>query len=245
MLDLQQQIERKLLDERIARGDVADAAAARAALARKQDADRKGFDKDNLGPLGQYVEDIKKAGLNLDDQFEDIAVNGLRSLNDGLADAIANSENLGDVFKNVAKSIIADLIRIAIQQTIVNALMNAASSFLGGGGGVGLPTANAGFSVKSLGKTMGRASGGYVAPGQTVRVNEHRGGAEYLRMGSQGGTVIPLGAVNQRATPAGAQQQPIVQVHVTLSDDLNARIQEQSGPVAAAVLAHGSGSNAG
>ncbi|MET3710416.1 Mg2+ and Co2+ transporter CorA [Sphingomonas trueperi] len=44
-----------------------------------------------------------------------------------------------------------------------------------------------------FGGLFGRASGGYVAPGQTVRVNEHRGGVELLRMGSQGGSIIPLG----------------------------------------------------
>jgi Prophage tail length tape measure protein len=44
-----------------------------------------------------------------------------------------------------------------------------------------------------FGGLFGRASGGYVGPGQTVRVNESRGGVELLRMGSQGGTVIPLG----------------------------------------------------
>lgn len=233
MLDLQQQIERKLLDERIARGDVADAAAARAALARKQDADRKGFDKDNLGPLGQYVEDLKKVGLNLDDQFEGVAVNGLRSLNDGLADAIAISENLGKVFKSVAQSIIADLIRIAIQQVIVNSLMSALGGgdggFLGGlfGGGGG---------VKSLGKTMGRASGGYVAPGQTVRVNEHRGGAEYLRMGSRGGTVIPLGQVNQRVAQPSTQPGGVTVVRLALSGDIDARIDQRSASVAVEVV---------
>jgi murein DD-endopeptidase MepM/ murein hydrolase activator NlpD len=49
---------------------------------------------------------------------------------------------------------------------------------------------------------FGRASGGYVGPGQTVRVNEHKGGMELLRMGSQGGTVIPLGQA-RAASPGG------------------------------------------
>lgn len=208
MLEIQQEIERRLLDEAIARGDVADAAAARAALARKQAADRTGFDRDSQGPLGQYLDEVRRIGLNMDDEFEKIAVGGLRTLNDGLTDAIMGAESLGDVFKNVAKQIIADLIRIAIQQTIVNSLMGGIGGLFGGtsqpsylavGGGIGsgLP---------------GRASGGYVAPGQTVRVNEHRGGAEYLRMGSQGGTVIPLGQVNAMAARGG--QSGVVEIRV-------------------------------
>lgn len=211
MLEIQQQIERNLLEEAIASGNVRDAVKARAALARKQSAERTGFDRGSAGPLGQYVEELRKAGLNLDDQFEGVAVNGLRSLNDGLADAIANSKNLGDVFKNVAQSIIADLIRIAIQQTIVNALMSAASSIFGGGGGGGLSIGNIfGGSAKAGGKSIGGlASGGYAEPHSIHRVNEQNGGVELLRMGSKGGTVIPLGAVNAQASRSSAGQGPI------------------------------------
>lgn len=207
MLEIQQQIERALLEEAIARGDVLDAAQARAALGRKQAADRTGFERDQAGPLGQYVEDLRKAGLNLDDQFEGIAVNGLRSLNDGLAEAIASSKNLGDVFANVAEAIIADLIRIAIQQTIVNALMSA---FGGGGGGGGKGLGNIiGGALKLGSKIGGLASGGYAEPYSIHRVNEHKGGVELLRMGSQGGTVIPLGQVNTRASSPASNQGPI------------------------------------
>ncbi len=212
MLEIQQEIERALLEEAIARGDVGDAAKARAALARKQQAVRTGFEQDNQGPLGEYLDGLRKAGMNLDDQFEGIAVNGLRSLNDGLADAIANSRNLGDVFANVARSIIADLIRIAIQQTIVNALMNAAGGLFGGGGGGGLSITNlVGGAVKGAGKVSGaRAGGGPVAAGQIYRVNEASspGNPEYFRP-AMSGTVIPLGQVNASAS-RGASREPIV-----------------------------------
>lgn len=164
-------------------------AALRAAQGRTMEQARR----DTAGPLENYFDRAKMDAAELNEAYESIAVDGLQSLNDGLADAIVNSKSLGDVFKNVAKQIIADLIRIAIQQTIVNALTGGAGG-AGGGGGIGAV----------VGSIFGRASGGYVAPGQTVRVNEQRGGAEYLRMGSQGGTVIPLGQVNQSAAkPAG------------------------------------------
>ncbi len=234
MLEIQQDIERKLLDEAIARGDVADAAAARAALARKQAADTAGFDRDSKGPLGQYLDDIRKVGLNMDDEFEKVAVNGLQSLNDGLTDAIMNSKNLGDVFKSVAKAIIADLIRIAIQQTIVNSLASA-FNMSGGGGGGSEASAAAGIA-KGVAGFFGRASGGYVAPGQTVRVNEQRGGAEYLRMGSQGGTVIPLGQINQRATQPAVQGGGVTTVRLALSGDIDARIDQRSASVAVEVV---------
>lgn len=215
MLDLQQQIERKLLEEAIARGDIADAAGERAKLARKQAAERKGFEDDSKGPLGQYLDEIRKVGLNMDDEFEKVAVNGLQTLNDGLTDAIVNSKNLGDVFKNVAKQIIADLIRIAIQQTIVNSLANALSGAFGGGSSNGIVAGDGFWNVIfGSGGLFGRASGGFVAPGQTVRVNEHRGRVEGFRP-TGSGTIIPLGQMNAMASRASSQPtivQPIINV---------------------------------
>ena len=58
----------------------------------------------------------------------------------------------------------------------------------GKGGGSGGVTAGQGIA-----NYYGRASGGYVAPGALVRVNESGSRPELLRMGGQGGTVIPLG----------------------------------------------------
>ncbi len=239
MLDLQQQIERKLLEEAIARGDIADAAAERAKLARKQAADRKGFEEDSKGPLGQYLDEIRKVGLNMDDEFEKVAVNGLQTLNDGLTDAIVNSKNLGDVFKNVAKQIIADLIRIAIQQTIVNSLANALSGAFGGGiggGGSNGIVAGDGFwnVIFGSGGLFGRASGGFVAPGQTVRVNEHRGGVEGFRP-TGSGTIIPIGQMNAMAARSGSES-AVARVQLDLSGDLDARIVSVSGPVAVEVV---------
>lgn len=75
------------------------------------------------------------------------------------------------------------------------------ASFSKGGGGFGSLLGNIVSGADSL---FGRASGGYVGPGQVVRVNEQRSGAELLRMGPQGGTVIPLGQADQVAR----RQQP-------------------------------------
>lgn len=80
-------------------------------------------------------------------------------------------------------------------------------SFGAGGGGLGSLIGNIGkaagaFSGGGLGGLFGRASGGYVAPGQVVRVNEQRPGVELLRMGSQGGEIIPLGQASAAARPS-------------------------------------------
>jgi len=50
---------------------------------------------------------------------------------------------------------------------------------------------------------FGRASGGYVGPGSLHRVNEGSGGVELLKMGSQGGKIIPLGETKAASRGGG------------------------------------------
>ncbi|MES2289291.1 MAG: hypothetical protein V4530_06085 [Pseudomonadota bacterium] len=209
------------------------------ALGAQGNAQQRAAEKRNQGPLGKFIDDIPRTAEEINEALQNVAVDGLRSLNDGLADAIANSKDLGDVFKNVANQIVADLLRIAIQQTIIKPL----ATLLGGGdsGGGGDIFGSIGRVINNIGGGIfGRASGGYVGPGQTVRVNEHRGaGVELLRMGSQGGQVIPLGQVNAAAAQPAAAAQGAVTVSLMLSDDIDARIVRTSGPVAVEVLRAG------
>lgn len=101
--------------------------------------------------------------------YEDVAVSGLRSLNDGLTEAIMGSKSLGDVFKNVANQIIADLIRIAVQQAIVRPIAEALFGGKSGKSGGGF---NLGNIISTIAAIPGRAGGGYVQGGQMYRVNE-------------------------------------------------------------------------
>lgn len=209
LVDLAYQQERAEL-EAVATSQTASDTQRRIAEARLRElqglqaAETAGVNQRYESPVEQYRRQIDAVGADLGTAFEDIGVGALQELNAGLVDAIANSKSLGDVFKNVASSIIQDLIRIAIQQAIIAPLLNALGGGIGslfGGGSA------AGFSV------FGRASGGYVGPGQTVRVNEQRGtDVELLRMGSQGGTVIPLGQAKANSRPAQTIVQQTVQV---------------------------------
>lgn len=174
------------------------AAIEQAALREAQGRTMEQARRDTAGPLENYFDKAKTDAAELNELYESIAVDGLQSLNDGLTDAIVNSKSLGDVFKNVAKQIIADLIRIAIQQSIV-------AAFGGGSGGGG------GF----FGSIFGRASGGYVAPGQSVRVNEGAapGRVEGFRP-TGSGTVIPLGQMNSMAAKPSSSRQAPVEIRV-------------------------------
>lgn len=205
ILELQQQEEAARLEAAIAAGQIADAAQARAQLSRKQAAERSGLARGQQGPGAAYLDSLRMDAAELNAAYEDVAASGLRSLNDGLTEAIMGSRSLGDVFKNVANQIIADLIRIAVQQAIVRPI---AESLFGGGGGGGL-FGGIGSVLGAATGLFGRAGGGYVAPGQVYRVNEAASaGRVEAFMSRDGGTIIPLGQMN---APVGGSGGTVVQ----------------------------------
>jgi len=192
ILELQQQEETARLEAAIAAGQIADAAQARAQLSRKQAAERSGLARGQQGPGAAYLDSLRMDAAELNAAYEDVAASGLRSLNDGLTEAIMGSKSLGDVFKNVANQIIADLIRIAVQQAIVKPIAEALFGGGGGGGGFSL-----GSAISSISGLFGRAGGGYVQGGQMYRVNEAASAGRVEAFVPQGsGTIIPLGQMN-------------------------------------------------
>jgi hypothetical protein len=135
--------------------------------------------RQTMGPLAQLVDQIPRTAADMNEAFEAVAANGLQSVNDGLAEAIAGTRSLGDVFKNITNQIIADLARIMIQRNITGPLANSLS---GEGGGSGLFSGLGkllGFaSAASGGASAGSGSGGFgftqtlpkLAGGGTMRV---------------------------------------------------------------------------
>ncbi|WP_164523612.1 tape measure protein [Sphingomonas sp. S-NIH.Pt15_0812] len=174
-------------------------------------------------PGQAYRRSIDTLGKDINSAVEGVAANGLDRLNDGIAEAITGARSLGDAFSNVSKQIIADLLRIAVQQTVIKPLAKAL--FGDGTEGSSSIIQSIGNAIGGSGKLFGRASGGYVAPGQTVRVNEQGAGVELLRMGSQGGTVIPLG---QASAAARSSAGSIVVVQPITASFKGARTDEQT-----------------
>lgn len=134
-LRLQQEIQRNLLEQQIATGQIADADKARALLASQQSAERQQQDVRNMSPLQRYGYDLRNAVTNINDAMESIQVDALDGITNGLAGAIAGTQKLGDVFKNISQQIIADLARIAIQKAITGGLTKVLGGLFGGGGG--------------------------------------------------------------------------------------------------------------
>lgn len=142
------------------------------------------------GPLEQYLQSLPRTAEELNERLEEVAASGLQSLNDGLVDAIMGAKSLGEVFKNVSRQIIADLLRIAIQRSLIEPLANALFGAPGGKGGGG------GFSsiIASLGSLFGggKAIGGGVSPNRIYEVGER--GRE-LFVPSVAGNIVPNHAI--------------------------------------------------
>ncbi|RSV15686.1 hypothetical protein CA235_07490 [Sphingomonas sp. ABOLF] len=157
------------------------------ALPGLQRAEETGVEQRYRGRYDDYRRSLDDVD-QLADSVDAVKVNALEAVTDELTTATTAALGLKGAFGDI----VGQLIRIGIQRRLIGPL---ADSLFGAATG-GASTAG-GF----LSGLFGRASGGYVGPGQTVRVNEARGsGVELLRMGSAGGTVIPLGqAAAQRS----------------------------------------------
>lgn len=161
--------------------------------------------RDKLAGFGQIFgrEGVDFAGPSVEDYNRQIEMEG-----QSRAEMIEQSQRKQEESIYVLSNILEDAFTSSTDQFWQNFQRNglralaviiakaAVLSFSSGGGGFGSFLGNIGKGFSGGGGLLslfGRASGGYVGPGQTVRVNEQRPGVELLRMGPQGGTVIPLG----------------------------------------------------
>ena len=126
--------------------------------------------------------DLADSAKDLQKNMESAAVRGIKSLEDALVDVTMGTASAKDAFKSMARSIISDLIRIQIQQSITAPLASA----MGGGGGTGI--------AASIGKFFGGffANGGRPPRNKVSVVGEK--GAELFVPDGVSGTVVPSGA---------------------------------------------------
>jgi flagellar hook-basal body complex protein FliE len=126
--------------------------------------------------------DLAESAKDVQKNMESAAVRGIKSLEDALVDVTMGTASAKDAFKSMARSIISDLIRIQIQQSITAPLAQA----MGGGGGSGL--------ISGIGKFFGGffADGGRPPRNKVSVVGER--GAELFVPDGVSGTVVPSGA---------------------------------------------------
>lgn len=189
LLELQRRQEEADLDLILATEATSSAAWSNAS-ARKDQLDgiyaqrKQQVDRDNEGPLASYRRELNKSAQAVQESIEAIEVSGFERLNDWMTDAVMGADNLAKAFGNMARSIIADLVRIMIQQQLIKPLADAlGGGFLKGlfGGGSGSADLfGQGNALKSftpdlagLSYAGGKASGGRVGPGNWYMVGEN------------------------------------------------------------------------
>lgn len=185
ILDLEHQHRRNQLEMIINSKTAGDAEKRRAeailaSLADIQAGERASVARGNETAVERYMRDLNKTPAQINEAIDEIQISGLQSLNDQLADAIVNFKSLGDVAKNVIKSILTELIRLQLQKAIIGPLANMLG--LGGGSAAsGIASGFAGFSKRFGGA---RAKGGPVTAGKVYLTSED--GPELFQPGRSG-----------------------------------------------------------
>tara|TARA_X000001388_G_scaffold3779_1_gene2650 strand:- start:1216 stop:2712 length:1497 start_codon:yes stop_codon:yes gene_type:complete len=129
----------------------------------------EGFERQQTAveKASQKFRDYAKSAQEVEANMAGAAFKGLQSFEDGLVGIVDGSMNAKEAFKQMASSIIKDLIRIFIQKQITGALGGSFGDFFSGGG---------------------RAIGGAVQKGTPYTVGER--GAEVF-VPNQSGSIIP------------------------------------------------------
>jgi len=189
LLDLRMQQEKLALDAIIASRDSTEAEKeiARRRLAMLpslREREQKSVDRQNMGPLGSYLDNIPRTANEINESLENVQVQGLESLQSGLMDAIKGVGSLSDAFGNMADAVIDGLLKIALQQMLIKPLGNLLFGGGGGGGGGGglfgsLVAGITGAVGGGKGVT-GKANGGMGNKGRYL-VGEH--GPEHIDVG--------------------------------------------------------------
>ncbi len=206
ILDLQYQEEESAIRRAAANGQIADLDLALSNLKRRQLADEEMLRRNNLSPGQSYLKNLQDEAANLGDAYENIAVRGLERMNQAFADNIKSALGLHGVMGDI----IGDFIELAIRQQVLGPLASAifGGVSLFGGGTSAVSNPSLGLGSLTNGRLSGaRASGGPVSAGSAYLVGEN--GPEVLRMGSQGGFVVP----NHQLVAGGGGSTVVQQFH--------------------------------
>jgi phage-related minor tail protein len=156
-------------------------------LKETQDDLNSSFEYGAAVALSKYINESK----NLANASAGIVTSGLRSLEDALTGIITNTTSVSQAFSQMVTSIISDIARLMIRQSITAPLAGMLQGALGsmfGGSVQATPTSTGLLSFDGAGYSGARALGGNVTAGRSYLVGE-RGAELFTPM--QNGSISP------------------------------------------------------
>lgn len=164
-------LEAVLADEKSSKAAKEEAQARLNALSAQHDLKVQGIVAQTRGPLETFQAGLPTTADKMNEALQNVVVNGLGGLEQGILDVIDGTKSLGQAFHDMASQIIAELIRIQIQK----AILAPVSNFLGGLlGGVGGATAGLNFGGTDVASMMALNPGLFATGGWTGGIPAHK-----------------------------------------------------------------------
>lgn len=167
--------------------------ARRADQQRLFAAQRGGVERGTMGPLADYADRLIRTNGEVKESLQAIAVDGFKTLNDGLVEATLNAGSLGDVFADVGKLIVSSLEHVVIQLFVIKPMVDALMRSINGSGGGGGGWLNA--LVSGVGNWLGGSIGGGSSNGYASDLGDGRNLVAQLSKGRAGGGAVYRGDV--------------------------------------------------
>jgi hypothetical protein len=161
---------------------------------------------DTSSDFGENLKKLAEDARNFGKNMEDVVIRGIQSFEDALVSAVTGTMKLKDAFKQMAASIISDIIRMTIRMQISAPIAEFLSS--------AMPFGSTGGTSKAGTK---KAMGGSVSAGQPYMVGEK--GAELFIPGGSG-TIIP----NNQLGGGGAVVHQTINISTGVSQTVRAEI---------------------
>lgn len=180
-LDLQQQIQRNLLEQQIANGDIADADKARAELASQEAAARRRLMLQSMSPGQRYAYDVRQSVSDMNSALESVRVGGLESLEDGLTGIITRSKSVSAAIRDMSNQIVGDLARLAIRKAIIAPIAERLFPANDNGGESATKLVAAGGTLTAAGSVLTASATAWAATAAQIQ-------AAAAALGASGGT---------------------------------------------------------
>lgn len=178
ILRLQQERERQLLEERISSDRSLDGPGLRARLGALQQAQTASVIQSTQDPLEQWFSETLVTAEQVREAYQQVAADGLDSISNGLVDVITGTKTAKEAFADMARSILADIAKIAAKQFVANIFGGGKS----GGGGFNIGSIFSSIfgkpgAINNIGSTLGSFKPGAFGPSGMAATGSKGAGA--------------------------------------------------------------------